>query len=333
MHKDPPPAEVHKLRTTTRRVEAIVSVLTQVEGKESRRLLKSIEPIRKAAGGVREMDVLIGNARRLARYVEGDSLTRLVEQLHIARRQNAAELRRVLGRRRTAARENLKAYSSLIRKAMAQEERKASANGLPDPSHEGVHSAAANVVRELGAWPPLNTENIHAFRLKVKELRYILQLSASANSELGEALGNVQRRIGDWHDWHQLHEIASEILTPERDPRAPGTRRRDDQAKIRSGALDGEQPSRKVFLDARCARGLRREEDQKATKPRSLLQTIPDPGCRTSDRNSARVSFWRKQPTIALVTVDECCFSMPRIIMHRCRASITTPTPCGAMAS
>ena len=217
MHKDPPPVEVHKLRTTTRRVEAIVSVLTQVEGKESRRLLKSIEPIRKAAGGVREMDVLIGDARRLARYVEGDSLTRLVEQLHIARRQNAAELRRVLGRRRTAARENLKAYSGLIRRAIAQEERKASANGFPTPSHEGIHSAAANVVRELGAWPPLNAENIHAFRLKVKELRYILQLSADANSELGESLGNVQRRIGDWHDWHQLHEIASEILTPERD--------------------------------------------------------------------------------------------------------------------
>jgi hypothetical protein len=38
---------------------------------------------------------------------------------------------------------------------------------------------------------------------------------------------------------------------------------------------------------------------------------------RTSERNSARVSFWRKQPTMAEVTVDEFCFSMPRIIMHR----------------
>ena len=118
--KDPPPEEVHKLRTTTRRVEAIVSVLAQVEGKESRRLLKSIEPIRKAAGGVREMDVMIGNARKLARHAAGDSLTRLVEQLQIARQQNAVELRRVLGRRRTAARENLKEYSSLIRTAVAR---------------------------------------------------------------------------------------------------------------------------------------------------------------------------------------------------------------------
>jgi len=214
---DPPPEEVHRLRTTTRRVEAIVSVLAQVEGKESRRVLKSIEPIRKAAGGVREMDVMIGNARKLAHRAEGDSVARLVEQLQIARQQNAVELRSVLGRRRTAERQELKDYSSLIRAAAAHAKRTASTNELPTDGHDGIHSAAANVVRELGDWPPLNAENIHAFRLKVKELRYILQLSADANSGLEEALVNVQRRVGDWHDWHQLHEIASEILSPDQD--------------------------------------------------------------------------------------------------------------------
>ena len=253
--KEPPPGEVHGLRTTTRRVEAIVSVMAQLEGKESRRLLKSIEPIRKAAGGVREMDVLIGNARRLARYLEGDSLARLVEQLRIARQQNAEELRRVLGRRRTAARKNLKEYSSLIRRAETHEEEKASTNGLAAPSHEGIHGAAANVVRELGAWPSLNAENIHAFRLKVKELRYILQLSSEANSALGEALGNVQRRIGDWHDWHQLHEIANQILTPERDLELleridKTTKRKFDQALSTANRLRGKYFSMPVARGA-----------------------------------------------------------------------------------
>ncbi len=253
--KDPPPTEVHKLRTTTRRVEAIVSVLAQVEGKESRRLLKSIEPIRKAAGGVREMDVMIGNARKLARHAESDSLTRLNEQLQIARQQNAEELRRVLGRRRTAARENLKEYSSLIRTAVARMEGTASTTGLPAHEHDGIHSAAANVVRELGEWPQLNAENIHAFRLKVKELRYILQLSDDANSELGEALGNVQRRVGDWHDWHQLHEIASEVLIPERDLALleridETTKRKFDQALAAANRLRGKYLSMPVAQGA-----------------------------------------------------------------------------------
>lgn len=253
--KEPPPGEVHRLRTTTRRVEAIVSVLAQLEGKESRRLLKSIEPIRKAAGGVREMDVMIGNARKLARYAEGDSLTRLVEQLHIARQQNAAELRRVLGRRRAAAREKLKDYSSLIRTAAARAKRSASANGLAANAHDGIHSAAASVARELGEWPPLNAENIHAFRLKVKLLRYILQLSSEANAELGEALGNVQRRVGDWHDWHQLHEIASQVLTPERDlvlleSIDETTKRRFDQALATANKLRGKYFSMPVARGA-----------------------------------------------------------------------------------
>jgi CHAD domain-containing protein len=76
--EDPPPDEVHNLRTASRRVEAIAAALAQVESKESRRTLRAIEPIRKAAGGVREMDVLQANARRLARTSAGDSLTRLI---------------------------------------------------------------------------------------------------------------------------------------------------------------------------------------------------------------------------------------------------------------
>jgi CHAD domain-containing protein len=212
---DPPNEAVHKLRTSTRRVEAIVAALPQLEGKESRRLLKSIEPIRKATGGVRDMDVMIGNARKLVRHTAGDSLTRLVEQLNIARQHSAVELRRAIGGKRGKALENLKEYSQLIRSALKQAVRTVSANG--SAHNDGIQSAAGNVVRELGEWPPLNQENIHAFRLKVKQLRYILQLSADANSGLAEALVNVQRRIGDWHDWHQLHEIASQILLPQRD--------------------------------------------------------------------------------------------------------------------
>lgn len=220
---DPPPSEVHKLRTTTRRVEAIVSVLAQLEGKESRRLLKSIEPVRKAAGGVREMDVMISNARKLARKATGDSLarlpsdsvSRLIGQFQIARLQNSAGLRRAIGKGRDSARDNLKDYIRLVRAESARAKRSASTKGSAE--NDGIHTAAINVLRELGEWPTLNAENIHQFRLKVKMLRYILQLSADANPRLADALGNVQRRIGDWHDWHQLQEIAREILNQQRD--------------------------------------------------------------------------------------------------------------------
>jgi len=53
---------------------------------------------------------------------------------------------------------------------------------------------------------------------------------------------------------------------------------------------------------------------------------------RMRERNSSRVcTFSRNAPSMALVTVCEFCFSTPRITMHRCRASTTTPTPNGAI--
>ena len=50
------------------------------------------------------------------------------------------------------------------------------------------------------------------------------------------------------------------------------------------------------------------------------------------DRNSSRVSLRsRNAPSMALVMAPECCFSTPRIIMQKCRASQITPTPSGSM--
>jgi CHAD domain-containing protein len=241
---EPSPKDVHKLRTATRRVEAITSALPLADGKESRRLLKSIEPVRKAAGGVRDMDVLLANARKLARYVPGEGLTRLLGTLANARQQNAVELQRALDRKGAAARENLKKYSKLVRSTLNGTNSAASNGGKPDHLHLDFHVQAMNVVRELSDWPPLDESNLHAFRLKVKQLRYILQLDADADPGFVAALGGVQRRIGDWHDWQELEEIAREVLDPERDAAlltriAQATKRRYGKAISASNALRG----------------------------------------------------------------------------------------------
>jgi CHAD domain-containing protein len=214
---DPPPKEVHKLRTTTRRVEAIATALPLNGGKKSRHLLKSIETIRKAAGGARDMDVLAANARRLARYSSGDSLTRLLEHLKNAREHYATQLIHALNHGRTAVQQNLKKYSKLVQSELLAADSGSSFNGHHIHADESVHSSAMNLIRELGEWHPLDENNIHAFRLKVKELRYTLQLDSDADPAIIDALTDVQRRIGDWHDWQELEEIAREVLAAEQD--------------------------------------------------------------------------------------------------------------------
>ena len=252
---DPPPKEVHKLRTTTRRVEAIATAVPLNGGKKTRQLLKSIETIRKTAGGVRDMDVLTANARKLARYSAGDSLARLLEHLKNAREQYATQLLAALNHhKRKTVRQRLKEYSKLVRSALHPGDSGSSVNGHRAHSHDGVHTSAMNLVRELAAWPALDASNIHAFRLKVKELRYTLQLDADADPALVDTLTDVQRRIGDWHDWQELKEIARQALNLERD--APLLARIDKTAKRKlERALSAANGLRAKYLAAPLAMG------------------------------------------------------------------------------
>jgi CHAD domain-containing protein len=219
---NPPPEKVHKLRTSARRVEAIAAALPLINEKKSHRLVKSIEPLRKAAGGVRDMDVLVANLRKLAKGSEGDSLPRLMDHLEFVRAGSASELRAAMDRRRKTAKTSLKKYAHEVRTELPEAANAAHANALADHARNGHHRNGVNptakhLARELAEWPRLSEQNIHDFRLKVKAIRYILQLDANADPELVSDLGSVQRRIGDWHDWEQLAEIAHEFLEPERD--------------------------------------------------------------------------------------------------------------------
>lgn len=65
---------------------------------------------------------------------------------------------------------------------------------------------------ELARWPRLSPDNLHRFRLKVKEMRYVLQLSGQ-DDELTESLGEVKDQIGEWHDWTELDAIAKKVLS------------------------------------------------------------------------------------------------------------------------
>src|SRR5580698_4704068 len=219
---NPPPEKVHKLRTSARRVEAIAAALPQIKEKKSHRLVKSIEPLRKAAGGVRDMDVLVANLRKLAKDSEGDSLPRLMDHLEFVRAGSANQLRQAMEHRRKTARTNLKRYAHEVRTGLPEAAPAAHANGRVNRANighhrNGVNPTAKHLAREIAEWPQLGEQNIHDFRLKIKALRYILQLDANADSALVSDLGSVQRRIGDWHDWEQLAEIAHEFLEPERD--------------------------------------------------------------------------------------------------------------------
>jgi CHAD domain-containing protein len=199
---DPRPQEVHSLRTQTRRLEAIIDALILDRSKEPRRLLKAITPVRKAAGQVRDMDVLIGDALTLSKDHGEDALVRLVQHLSRLRLKRARKLVETIRRQRKNARRHLKRSTRLVGKRLNQ-----------DPSGAiGGAAAPQLLITELSHWPQLDGGNLHSFRIRVKELRYMLQLSNASDDRCLHQLEEVKDAIGDWHDWMELLEIAKNLL-------------------------------------------------------------------------------------------------------------------------
>jgi CHAD domain-containing protein len=127
------------------------------------------------------------------------------KKLSLEMRQSGPALRRRL--KRTAAR-----FEKLIPSNRKKDAGKKSPNGQIEVVAE-VAAAALKLAGELENPPTLNKNNLHPYRIKVKELRNVLQLADSpGNPDFIEALGEVKDVIGEWHDWEELIAIADDLL-------------------------------------------------------------------------------------------------------------------------
>jgi CHAD domain-containing protein len=209
--KAPTQEEVHNIRTNARRVEASLEALQLDRKRKGRRVLRAITPIRKKAGDVRDMDVLTGFAATLANDGHDQCLTKLLEHLGAERARYAGKLRKTIARRRQETGDSLKTCATFIGKKVGENvEKQAGVKQREWPLN--ATAAALGISEELGNWPRLSGQNLHAFRLKVKELRNVLKLSGDKENELMERLGEVKDQIGEWHDWTELEGLAREVL-------------------------------------------------------------------------------------------------------------------------
>ncbi|MFZ0395126.1 MAG: CHAD domain-containing protein [Terracidiphilus sp.] len=201
------PEYVHTVRTQARRLEAIVHAISFTHERRARRLLKRVKPLRKAAGGVRDMDVMIAKVLSVADGMGGDrrdALLRLTGQMSAVRERNAERLRRLIERRGKTLCSKLKSYASRMGKA--------------EPDELGVSMAAPQMLTaQLQHWPRLRAGNLHEFRIQAKELRYMLQLMPEMDEHTLNAFARVKDVAGEWHDWLQVHEYAGKVLDAKED--------------------------------------------------------------------------------------------------------------------
>lgn len=191
------PKSVHDLRTRSRRLEAAIHAVLPTDAPAVRRLLKTTARLRRQAGRVRDLDVLIGYASQLAVPGLEGALALLQDHLTAQRKKKARKLRDAVSTHRKTANRALKQCRKLLQ---------------PEAQQAKIESAAGTLEAELAHWTRIGSANLHRYRIKLKELRYTLELSADTDAELMSSLVEATGAIGEWHDWSELQSTATELF-------------------------------------------------------------------------------------------------------------------------
>ena len=200
--RNPTPEEIHLLRTRVRRLE----VELQASGLDAQRkekwLLKQFARIRKRAGKVRDMDVLTAHLSTVRVNGKLDCLIQLFEYLGAKRYEKAERLHQIVNKHCDTINKRLKKIARVLEKRMGK-----------SSAANAATRAAMQSSAELATYGSLNRGNLHEFRLKLKELRDILQMGEETRKEeFVESLGTIKDEIGEWHDWEELNSIAAKKL-------------------------------------------------------------------------------------------------------------------------
>jgi CHAD domain-containing protein len=224
------PDETHKLRTRTRRLESVLEALSRDLKAGEHRLLRELTQIRRLTGKVRDMDVFSTHLATTAFKSDTQSLVLLFEYLGAKRYHHARKLHDWMKRKGPSARRRLKKMSSRWESLVAKKGRAT----VSDATLDADAMASARTLSAALATPPnLQPSNLHEYRMKIKDLRDVLQSveHAERHNRFIEALGRSKDAIGEWHDWEELVRIAAKVLKREKTTQLLGELRKISQQK------------------------------------------------------------------------------------------------------
>jgi len=204
----PSPEEIHDFRTHTRRFEATLEAFAMSFKRNEKRLLRDLSRLRKRAGKIRDMDVLTACASTARVDGEEDCALQLVEHLGARRYAQAKKMRALVDEYGPVLRRRLRRSRGRLQKLLLDEQ----TQNRPSPTLTAM-ATALELSSKLHTPVRLDRRNLHSYRLKIKELRSVLQMSNSADSQpFVKKLGEVKDAIGEWHDWKELVAMAPEVL-------------------------------------------------------------------------------------------------------------------------
>jgi CHAD domain-containing protein len=198
------PKGVHRLRTTIRRIESLVSYANPDLDKKLERSLEKMADLRKRAGKVRDFDVqadLLGTLGNGSTAKDRKTLAALLEK---KRKRQASRLESALKRIQES-------------KFFARMDRIAEQAGLLQDSKnrplaplEEARAQLAEMASDFAARQTIKASRLHEARVTLKRIRYLAELAdkTSVQKNFIHELKSVQDAVGDWHDWQELTDTA-----------------------------------------------------------------------------------------------------------------------------
>jgi len=232
--RKPAPERVHKFRTSSRRVEALLSeVAVNHHGNEGK-LLKRLARLRKKAGKLRDLDVEIAALRAL-RFPQANGHKSQVMGALIKERAK---------REKKLVKASDRATLDELRKRLRR-----SAKDLDIPGNREPLALTFRKLRELSqSSAPLSEKMLHEYRIIGKRARYIAEFASDDpdRKRVVDQLKHMQDVIGDWHDWLKLSEKAEKILGGVRESPLVAMLHNVTQAKFRQ-SLEAVREIRAAF--------------------------------------------------------------------------------------
>jgi CHAD domain-containing protein len=201
---EPTPKAVHRLRTTIRRIESLVSYANPDLDKKLEKSLEKMAELRKRAGKVRDFDVQGELLDSVGNGSTAKDRKILAELLKKKRDQKA---RRVVSATK-------KAHDPKFFRRMEQiaEQSGIVSNGKNRPLAplEEAQVQLAQMASDFAARETLKPSRLHEARVNLKRIRYLAELADKTDGQknLARELKSVQDAVGEWHDWQELTKTA-----------------------------------------------------------------------------------------------------------------------------
>lgn len=295
----PTPERVHQVRTTARRLEAVLEIVYPEPISRVEKALRGLKRLRRRAGAIRDLDVQAIALRSLKIGREAERKSRLLAELADRRAVCEKHFQKVVDAPKTA---KLRKRLQQIAIEMAQASVPPEQNGHNWPpvwiDFDPVAASLRMFARLSRQTKALTADTLHDYRTSCKRIRYVAEMagnSPDAKRVVG-ALKRVQDSIGDWHDWLTLTATAEDLFSHSLDSALIAAMRNTANAKFVEARAVANDVRRELMREYRTMLATEREKRQSqslaASRPKAVALRQPP----ATNGNGRRTASTRRKP-------------------------------------